>query len=30
MQPEPKYQTPAAERWLETLLFAPRWLMAPF
>jgi hypothetical protein len=30
MQPEPKYQTPAAERWLETLLFASRWLMAQF
>jgi Uncharacterized protein family, UPF0114 len=30
MQPEPRNQTPAAERWLETLLFASRWLMAPF
>ena len=30
MQPEPTDQTPAAERWLESLLFASRWLMAPF
>jgi uncharacterized membrane protein YqhA len=30
MQPEPRDQTPAAERWLEALLFSSRWLMAPF
>ena len=25
-----EYRTPAAERWLESILFASRWLMAPF
>jgi hypothetical protein len=30
MHSEPRDQIPAAERWLEALLFASRWLMAPF
>jgi uncharacterized protein (TIGR00645 family) len=30
MQSEPRDQIPAVERWLEALLFASRWLMAPF
>jgi uncharacterized protein (TIGR00645 family) len=30
MHSEPRNQIPAAERWLEALLFASRWLMAPF
>ena len=30
MQPEPRDQTPVAERWLEALLFSSRWLTAPF
>jgi uncharacterized protein (TIGR00645 family) len=25
-----EYRTPAAERWLESILFASRWLLAPF
>jgi uncharacterized protein (TIGR00645 family) len=30
MHSEPRDQIPVAERWLEALLFASRWLMAPF
>jgi uncharacterized protein (TIGR00645 family) len=30
MRRESRDQTPAAERWLEALLFSSRWLMAPF